>query len=324
VIAYDSRPMSLRSASLVLLLAACATPKDSASAGSPKAAPKDSTAHVVPLAQLPEAQKRVLTAYARGGDEWEREREDVLADPALTSFLVDNLIVEMVRAHAGLTGAEPARSRRAFDRAVNELVRVGEPSLPQLVGLLEVSDGIVSALASYTLRQLGKPAALAVEPLLDSPNTETRRRAAAVLEKLPHTADNEPELRKRLVRLALSDPEWLVRAEAAQTLGSRGHNDRVSEPWRKALEECLFDSDPAVADAAARGLTTLGDARAIPALINSLERTAQAGNLRVFKATQTALRALSAGQVQPDVAAWRKWWDEHRVEIEKGRVPGRQ
>jgi HEAT repeat protein len=313
--------MSLRSATLVLLLAACAAPSDPATSASPKTAPKDSTAHVVPLAQLPQPQRDVLTAYARGGDDWERERDDVLADPELTRFLVDNLIVEMVRAHAGLTGAEPARSRRAFDRAVNELVRVGEPALPKLVGLLEVGDGIVSALASYTLRQLGKPAVLAVQPLIDSPTSETRRRAVAVLEKLPHSADNEVELRKKLVHLALADPEWLVRAQSAQTLGARGRNDRVSEPWRAALEQCLFDVDPAVGDAAARGLAVLGDARAIPALINALERTAHSGDLRVFKAAQTSLRTLSAGQVQPDVAAWRKWWDQHHVEIEQGRTP---
>ena len=132
----------------MLLLAACASSKSTTPHSSSTAAPKDSTARVVPIAQLPQAHKQVLAAYTRGGDEWERERLDVLDDPALTRFLVDNLIVEMVHAHAGLTGAEPGRSRRAFDRAVNELVRIGEPTLPPLVGLLEVGDGIVSALAN--------------------------------------------------------------------------------------------------------------------------------------------------------------------------------
>jgi hypothetical protein len=316
--------MSRAAVFALTVFAACASPKNAPQpAAATRTGAKDTGGRVVPVKELPQAQRDVLAAYARGGDEWERERADVLDDPALTRFLIDNLIVEMVRSHNGMTGAEPARSRRAFDRSVNELVRIGEPSIPPLVSLLEVSDGIVSALAHYTLSQLGRPAVVAVTPLLDDAAPETRRRALALLANLPHAADREADLRRKLTELAHKDPEWLVRAEASQTLGFRGRNDTSTAPWRAALEPGLSDSDPAVADAAARGLSVLGDARAIPALIDALERTGSAGNLRVFAACEKSLKTLSGAGGQASVSAWREWWTDHKREIEAGHVPGK-
>src|SRR5206468_12037661 len=47
--------------------------------------------------ELPAKQRAVLEAWRAGGSRWEDERARVQADPDLAQFLVDNLIVQMVR-----------------------------------------------------------------------------------------------------------------------------------------------------------------------------------------------------------------------------------
>src|SRR5262249_9219114 len=109
------------------------------------------------------------------------------------------LIVELARAHRGLAGADPTRARRAFDRAASELVRFGDLAAPTLASMLAVGDGVVSSLVTDVLVRIGQPAANDVLPLLDDSRVETRRRAAAVLARLPHARELEDDVRKSLV-----------------------------------------------------------------------------------------------------------------------------
>jgi HEAT repeat protein len=265
-------------------------------------------AGLVPLARLPEPKADLLAAYGRGGEEWERAREPALADPELAQFLVDNWIVELVRAHRAIAaGSDVERARRALERARGELARVPERSAASVVALLEVSDNVGADLAIATLEELGRPAVIHVVPLLERPRMETRRRAAAALARLPHAAQDEPQVRAGLVHSATRDPEWIVRAEASLALGSRGARDGDAEPWRAALTRALADPDAAVAEAAAEALGDLGDTRAVPVLIDAMERSARTGDPRVVQACDRALVTLT-GARRSGGAAWREWW----------------
>jgi HEAT repeat protein len=273
----------------IVLAGACAGPRPAA-----ERRPEDQGA-VVAVSELPERHRELLEAYGKGGSVWEDARRRALADPELARFLVDNLVIELVRAWHGQNAAEPGRARRAFERARAELVRSGTVAAPVLAQLLDVGDAVVAELAANVLLRIDPAPVAEMAELLGSPEGETRRRAAALLARLGANAEADGRAHEALERLAHADPEWTVRAEAAAALGVRGARERSSTPARKALERALADPDPAVAAVAAKALQRLDDPRAIPALKQALERAAARGDLRVLRAVEEALEALSAG-----------------------------
>jgi len=275
----------------------------------------DASGELLQVEQLPESHRRVLEAYGQGGEAWDEMREEVRADPELTTFLVENLVIELVRAHAALTGPEPRRARRAFDRARAELVRLAPPSTETLVQLLAVGDGVVAELCAEVLVEIGDGAAVRVVALLDDEDAETRRRAAVLLGELPHAASREPDVAGPLARAALSDPAWFVRAEAARSTGIRGSHARDTRPARGVLERALTDPDPAVAEYAAVGLRELDDPRAVPALAGALERAVEGGEAGVLRKSLEALESLTGETAVLDAEGWRAWWREHGVEV---------
>ncbi len=294
---------------LSCLACACSSPNTSA--------PHANSGRVVGVKSLPASHAEVLTLYAKGGHDWEVARADVFADPALGRFLVENLAVEMVKAHRALGGADTERARRAFDRAQLELVRAGECAVATLAGFVEVADSVSSTLAVGVLARIGRPAVAPVAALLDRSQLETRRRAAAALAELPHGGVTlEPVVRTRLIQLAQTDEDWVLRAQCTTTLGARGARDTDVLPWRMALETQLLDADAAVGEAAASALKALGDARALPALLRALEGATQSGDLRRFRATESAVVTLSGEPAKADLAAWRDWWTTNRARIE--------
>jgi HEAT repeat protein len=173
-----------------------------------------------------------------------------------------------------------------------------------------------------TLERIGRDAVGEVARALADPERETRRRAAELLERLPHAADAEPAAQARLTRVLEADPEWIVRAQAALALGARGARDRDPEPARRALERALSDADAAVAASAADGLARLGDPLAVPALIAGLERGLAQGDLRLVRALESALEASSGDPRRRDLDGWRSWWYEHRDALLRARRGG--
>src|SRR5688572_21173502 len=211
--------LSIVVASALALLAACAAPDKKAKSKSTGDAP----GRVVGVGELPKEHADLLTAYGKGGETWEAARERALADDALTRFLVENLTLEMVRAQRALGGTDARRAHAAYDRARLELVRFGERAVPSLVAFLEVADSIGATEATDVLERIGRPAVLPAAELLDREAPETRRRASALLARLPHSgsAREEEAIRASLIELSEDDREWIVRAEVARALGGR-------------------------------------------------------------------------------------------------------
>lgn len=261
---------------------------------------------LVAVAELPASHLAALEAYGQGGAEWEAMRPQVEADPALARFMVDNLLIEMVRAHEVIAGSDGQRAQAALSRARAELVRMQEASTPVLVELFEVSDGIVATLVGETLVEIGRPAAVASADLLFRENRRTQRRSAVLFRMLPHAGRAEERVRGQLLVLSESE-DWFVRAEAALSLGVRGGRDRETRTVRLRLGQLLFDEDPAVAEYAALGLGALDDPEGVLALIAGLRRAVSEGEVRLMEACQKSLEDLT-GATAGDVAGWEDIW----------------
>jgi len=309
--------MNTTCSTLLLALLAAAIPGCRSTAPDPPSEPAAARA----TRELSAEEQALLEAYGKGGEEWDRARARALLDPELERFLIDRLVLEMVRAYEGIARPGGETASAEFDRAQAELVRLGERSAPVLAGLLALSDGGGASLAARTLERIGRPGIEAVLPLTGATPVRTRLRAAEVLERLPHAGGREAQVRAALTSLALDDPDWTVRAQAARSLGERGSRDRLTEPARRTLERVLSDPDPAVSEAAAVGLARLGDPLAVPALIERLALAVEQGDLRAVRACQGALRTVTQDPRERDLEGWQRWWYEHRDEIQRSQGP---
>lgn len=267
---------------------------------------------LVSVERLPDRHRAVLAAYGEGGEAWEAMRAEVRGDAALVEFTVQNLALELVRAHDALVGSEAGRARRAHDRARAELVRLAPESLPVLVELLAVGDDVVAAQVGEVLALVDEPdAATRVAGLLGEREERSRRRAARLLGELCNAGGVEAQVLSRLVAAVRADSAWSVRAEAARALGLRAARGRDTRGVREVLERALLDSDLAVATCAAEGLGALEDPLAVPALAGALERGVDEGHLRLVGAAQGALVRATGERYERDVAGWRRWWQDH-------------
>lgn len=282
--------------------------------GSKAAAPQT---RGVPIEELPARQRGALEAWREGEESWLERRAAIVADPELADFLVDNLIVVLVRSYdAGqFPGEGPPRT--AHERARAELVRQGERAAPVLAEMLVVGDGVVAYLAGEVLARIEGPlGAPPVSERLAGAGMEGRRRAAELLERLPSAGAAEGEVLARLGAVLAGDPEWIVRAQAARALGvraARGAPPASREPCRLVLVAALGDADEAVRTDAARALGLLGDPRAVPSLVQRLDRALRSGDPdpKELRALQGALRSLTGEPRDRDAAGWRLWMDRN-------------
>jgi len=305
------RPTPIGCAVLALAaLGACAGPRGGSADGQRGAAQ-------VQVADLPARYREVLSDYGAGGATWDARRPEVRADPELARFVIENLAIEMVRAHDALVGADPVRARAALDRAQAELVRLAPESVPTLVELFALGDDVVSSQVGLVLAEIPAPGNGVSERasrLLEDPRVRARRRAARLLGELAPAGADEQRVQSRLVA-ALGDADWMVRAESARALGRRAGRGRETRGARAVLEGALTDPDPAVAACAAEGLGALEDPLAVPALTGALERAVETGDLKLLSAAQKALRGVSGERSELDLAGWRRWWSEHGGQI---------
>lgn len=284
-----------------------------------------------PMGELSLDKREVIEAFRAGGDDWERMRDHVIEQPELARFVVNNMIDQMFRSYRGAQLSTEIRKEGPFERAQSELVALSEHSIPVLVELLdaEVSDSVGAFLAADTLSRIGVDALPSIIVKLDSPSAETRRRALAVLAEeafaLEEGSPGERALFARVRSLALEDPEWIVRAEAAATLALRGSRLQDRSDERQALIRGLVDEDDDVRCSVERALGQLGDARAFPALIEVLAREIDAGNPRNMAAARLSMVELAQdprlGQKARGMSIrdWRQYWQRERVRLLDGR-----
>lgn len=298
---------------LVAFLAAC---------GSTGAGGGQETRGGVSIGELSAAERGALEAWRAGEEAWLARRAAIVADPDLAAFLVDNLVVVMVRSYDAGHLPREGPPERPFERARAELVRLAEHSAPVLAELLVVGDGVVAYLAGEVLGRLGAElAAPAVAERLGATQPEARRRSAEVLGRLGSAGPGEGAVRQRLAALLVSDPEWFVRAQAARALGARCAREPggpAIEAVRGALERGLWDEDPEVRASAATALVGLGDLGAVPELVRRLGRASRDGaELSELRALQSALRRLTGVGRDLDVAGWRAWMDQNAAALRR-------
>ena len=273
---------------------------------------------LTPVLELPEDRRDLLVAYGEDGPEWARLREEVKRDPERARWLCQNLVLELFRAYDSARIAQIGEQRGPFERARDELCFFEDAAVPVLVDLLAARDGVVPVVSADLLRRIGAPALGPVTATLDHADPRARRAAAELLADLPHADAQEEALEQRLGGLAAQDPDWIVRAQAARSLGERGAGHRTTETARALLQPVLTDVDPAVAREAAAALLLLGDPAAVPALMNYLERSARANDPRSAEAAQDALQALTGADGPRDARAWRDLWRDRRGELLEG------
>ena len=259
--------------------------------------------------QLPPEYRELWSAWLARDPEWSRFRERAREDHDLRVFLVDNLMRHMLQSFGDDRIAKQGDTRLGpFERARAELLRFPEEAVPRLTELLAIGNGTASELAASMLEEIGQPAVLPVLGLLARQEPQARRASADLLGRLPHARAREGEVQARLIAALESDPDWLVRAKAALAVGSRGSRDTTTQVARAALCRALGDSDQSVGVRAVRGLAMLNDPAAVPALINYLERSSQAGVLAGVIESQGALRRLIGESQSHEVADWRELW----------------
>jgi len=290
-------------AALLVLLAAC-------SSGPPKPAP--GTGGIVSTAELPPRKRAVLEAWRAGGASWESERERVIADPELARFLVDNLVVQMVRSYDRSAIGSAFRPSTPFTKAQDELVRLQDLSTPLLVEMLVLRDDVVAFLAADTLKRIGARAVDPVAAKLGEGPPEIRRRIAELVGDLPESRE-EPRVLEKLGTAAEHDEAWIVRAQSARALGARAARRPEKGYAAAVLCRAISDPDAEVRKTALRALADLGDASAVPALIRALERAAVAGDLPALRGAQSALRELTKTPRDLDPEEWWKLWEERKA-----------
>jgi HEAT repeat protein len=239
-------------------------------------------------------------------------RQDVKADPDLARWWAQNLILELFRAYDSARIAPLGQARGPFERARDELIYLDDAAVPVLVELLPAKDGVVPVVAADVLRGIGASAIAPVAGMLEHEEWRPRRVAAEILGELPYAGADEEALEARLARTAVLDTEWIVRAQAARSLGRRGLGHTTTVPAREGLIPVLLDEDPAVGREAAAALGALGDPLAVPALLNYLERGERAVDARAQDAGRAALKAVTGKKIAGGAKEWRKFWSDHR------------
>jgi len=275
----------------------------------------DAAPELTRASELPDERRALLAAYFADGPQWEARRDELDEDPELARWMCENLVLELFRAYDTANLAQLGETHGPFERARAELISFGATAVDVLTPLLAAKDGVVPVVAGDLLTAIGEPATAPVAGLLDGEQWRSRRVAAELLGELPHAGEDEAALQERLALLAREDPEWIVRAQAARSLGRRGLGHVTTEDARVGLVPVLFDKDPAVGREAATALGVLGDPAAVPALLNFYERGERSNDVRGQKAAQAALEAIAGKKQGTHARAWRNWWSDHRGEL---------
>jgi HEAT repeat protein len=151
------------------------------------------------------------------------------------------------------------------------------------------------------LSRLGRPAAQALAPLLDSSDADTRYFALLTAGSLPYV-----ELVDGVLR-GLFDYEPDISSAARVTAAALKHLPRM-DAAKKDLRQELTHRDALRRSLAARALGTLHDRDAIEGLIN----LTGSDDAMCAQAAAEALREVTRTTLGLDKRAWTAWWAENR------------
>lgn len=301
----------MRTGNLLLLvwLGACNSPSPAPTASSPLPTPLERP-RVLRTDELPERERTILSAWRAGGAQWAELEPSVLANPDERSFLVDNLVRDLVRHFEQSKLAGIGEADGPFERSRAQLVRMPADSTPLLVELTAKGDGVVAYLSADLLIAIGPGARAPVAARCSDPSASVRRRMVELWGKLPAGETPIPTAEwERLGALARHDPDWLVRGEAQSSLASIGAQQQNKGFVAGILRQGLADPDLAVAQKAAEGFGVLGEPRAIPWLIDGLTPLERKGAAAAVKAGRKSLEVLSGEQRDRTLPEWQEWWD---------------
>ena len=105
-------------------------------------------------------------------------------------------------------------------------------------------------------------------------------------------------------------------------VAQRGGRDTILYPARNSLTRALSDPDHAVASAAATGLASLDDPRAVPDLISFLRRAEESSAFALYRVGQEALQTLTGTTGRRSVREWGEWYRTWDVVRKKTRDTG--
>ncbi|WP_257452484.1 GspE/PulE/PilB domain-containing protein [Archangium lipolyticum] len=151
------------------------------------------------------------------------------------------------------------------------------------------------------LSRLGRPAAQALAPLLDSSDADTRYFALLTAGSLPYA-----ELVDGVLR-GLFDYEPDISSAARVAAAALKHLPRL-DAAKKELRQELISRDALRRSLAARALGTLHDREAIEGLIN----LTRGDDEMCAQAASEALREVTRATFGLDARAWTAWWAENR------------
>ncbi len=109
------------------------------------------------------------------------------------------------------------------DQAVEALIKIGIPAIPQLINGIQHHESEVRLASSVALRTIGAPAVPLLEQILGVGNEQVRR---AVLEAFL-SPESSKRVTKSIIKILLNDDAPLVRVSAAMVLGKGGSHEGV-------------------------------------------------------------------------------------------------
>lgn len=271
------------------------------------------------VGELPTEYRDLWVAFADEDPNYPELREEALTDPGRTTFLVENLTRTMLISYRRGEFAKAGDMEvHPFERCRAELIRLGEASVPTLAELMAIGDGTVAHICSELLVEIGRPSLGYVTSMLDREDPEERARVVVLLRDLPNGKAEEDGILAALADRLASDEDWLVRKSCAETMGYRGARHLRVDECRSALSRALSDEDIEVSKAAALALGRLNDVRAVPALLNFLERAHREADIISYESCQISLRALTGQKSSRTPREWRDWWRANRPRPDRG------
>ncbi|MCP5020464.1 MAG: HEAT repeat domain-containing protein [bacterium] len=282
--------------------------------------PKQET--MVRLGDMPESYAQLWQAWLLDDPRYSSLRNAAKQDPAQIQFLVENLIGVMLgEVSWGRVLSGPPGAPTTLERARIELLNLRTASVVALTEVLVLGSGLGPVAVEDLLIEIAGPA---VGPLLLQlariDNAMARRRASHTLaeiafQRIPAGMDTGP-IRFALAERLHGDEDWIVRSQCALALAAWGrstHGD-MAETSRQ-IAPALLDEDAGVRKDAIQALGRLGDPRVLPALINHLERSINAGRMGETVTTQKTLSALTHSGRSHTPAQWRAWWRDQRPKV---------